>query len=455
MMDSFIDDKAFVQYSSTSAWAFWNRLVLQASHEQACIRHSMAALSSLHEWIEITKRPPWQNYTFTRHYTRAITDINRRQNAAPLDTVFILISCLMFAHCDFLLGATAAGFSHLKAGYRIIDERRNSQVKVSSAIPDLLEPIIKGFLMKSQKYQMLEVQSPRATAQDPRTYTIPELSEKFVDLNDANRHLQKAVYFTIMVVKKNPPHSTQEIQEGRQYVAAWATSFARLKATIDVDSDEHVLKDWQLLLLAHHRMALLMLKALPPENDNTYSRAAADFRIMFAQMRTFLRGGYTVLETVEKSEQILNAHLGFIAPLYFIATLCRVTDIRRKAIEALRDLKVVEAHWNSCVAYAVAKAVVDIEELFINQSGRRLCLKVDSVDRMRDGQLEMIYHEMTEDGGHGGSLTTIITEPCCHHDATMMWVSTQKAHRLSGFACVNTILNSRCLALCVCMVIKR
>lgn len=424
MMDSFVDDKVLVQHSSNSAWNFWNRLVFQASQDQPCVRHSLAALSSLHEWIELTKRTPWQNYTFTLYYTKAITEINQSQGSLPLDIV--LISCLLFAHCDFLMGESAAGLTHLKSGYRIIAENRKRQVQISPEVVEFIEPIIGGFLAKSEAYALREEatepvsEAPVTTA---ATYALPNMPERFEDLAQANKYLQQAVYLVLLLELGKPHHSTPMIPGVRKYVADWAKSFGRWKAASSLETEDPLLKDWQLLLLAHHRMALLMLKTLPPDNDCAYSRAAADFRIMFAQMRTFLRSGYTSMEKGRDSDLVLKAHLGFISPLYFIATLCRVRDIRRQALEALHELEVVEAHWNSCVAYAVAKTVIEIEETYNESSMKVQRINVDSVDRSKDGKLEIRYHKIPGNGTHGDTVTRKIHEPCCHHEATMMWVS--------------------------------
>ncbi|ETI24156.1 hypothetical protein G647_03525 [Cladophialophora carrionii CBS 160.54] len=422
MMDSFVDDKALVLSSSNSAWNFWSTLVIQASREQACVRYSLVALSSLHESIELTKRAPWQNHTFTLYYTKAITEINQSQNSLPLD--IILISCLLFAHCDFLMGASAAGLTHLKSGHRIIKETRKRQIEISPEVADLVEPIMHGFLAKTEAYALREQATEPSTAgpvTTAATYSLPDMPEKFEDLAHANKHLQQAVYLVLLLERGKPHHSTPMVPGVRKYVAEWSKAFGRWRAEASLDRDDPILKDWQLLLLAHHRMAFLVMKTFPPENDNAYIRAAADFRIMFAQLRTFLRSGHTTMDKSRDSDIVLKAHLGFISPLYFIATTCRVRDVRRNALEALQELKVVEAHWNSCVAYAVAKTVVEIEESCSQSSMKVQRIKVDSVDRCKDGTLEIRYHQIPGNGNHGDTVTRRITEPCCHHEATMTW----------------------------------
>lgn len=379
----------------------------------------MAALSSLHEWIELTKRTPWQNYTFTYHYTKAITEINQSQSTLPLEV--ILISCLLFAHCDFLMGASASGLSHLKSGNRIITENRKRGAQIIPEIVDFIEPIIHGFMVKSETYQMKEETGPRAQLTEQATYALPEMPDIFSDLTQANKHLQEAVYWVLLLELGKPHHLSTMTPGVRKYVAEWATAFGRWKASLE--NEDPLLKDWQLLLLSHHRMALLILKTLPPECDNNYSRASADFRIMFAQLRTFLRSGHASLDDTESSKLVLKKHLGLITPLFFIATQCRVRDIRQNALEALKDLDVVEGHWNSCVAYAVAKAVIEIEDTNdYTAAARASRIKVDSVDRSRDGQLFMKYHKVPGIGSSDDISVHLITEPVCHHAETMQWV---------------------------------
>ncbi|KIW12200.1 hypothetical protein PV08_09476 [Exophiala spinifera] len=422
MMDSIIDDKSMVNQINMQAWTFWNRLVIQASETNACIRHSLAAISSLHEWLEFTKRTPWQNQSFTLHYTKAIAEINQDHGKLPLE--IILVACVLFAHCDFLMGASAAGLTHLKSGQKIILESKTKQAHLSPEVRQLIEPVIEGFILKSANYRLTETSSVEKGTNAGTTYSLPEMPKVFRDLDQSNKFLQQALYWVLLLELGQPNHLSSMAPGVRKYVADWATSFGQWKVTYELD--DPVLKDWQLLLLAHHRMALLILKSLPPENDKIYSRAAADFRIMFVQIRTFLRGGYTELLHEEHNDDlVLKVHLGFIAPLFFLATECRARDLRHSALDALRDLKVVEGHWNSCVAYAIAKTATELDEKASQGNpGKTVRIKLDSVDRWKDGTMTLKYYKV----GLGNVVTgeaelEAITEPACHDEVNMQWVS--------------------------------
>ena len=326
------------------------------------------------------------------------------------------------------MGASASGLTHLKSGHRIIEEDRKKQAAIAPEVTDYIEPIVRGFLAKSEAYALHEeptypADSTGIPVSTSRTaYTVPSMPNRFTSLAHANKHLKQAVYLVLLLELGSPHHSTAMIPSVRKYVLDWFDAFRRWKVGASFDMEEPLSKDWQLLLLAHHRMALIILRTLPPENDSNYTRAAADFRIMFAQMRTFLRSGYTAMEEGKEADLILKTHLGFISPLYFIATLCRVHEIRDGALEALLELKVVEGHWNSCVAYAVAKTVVEIEEEYEVKEIKVRRVKVDSVDRLEGGKLELRYHKIPGEGTHADTVTRLIAEPCCHHETAMMWV---------------------------------
>lgn len=456
MMDSIIDDKSTADQINTQAWTFWNRLVIQASETNGCIRHSLAAISSLHEWLEFTKRTPWQNHSFTLHYTRAITEINQNHGKLPLE--IILVACVLFAHCDFLMGASAAGLTHLKSGQKIILESKKRQAQLSPEVRQLIQPVIEGFILKSANYRLTETSNVETGTNGGTTYSLPEMPKVFRDLDQANKFLQQALYWVLLLELGQPNHLSSMAPGVRRYVADWATSFGQWKVTYELD--DPLLKDWQLLLLAHHRMALLILKSLPPENDKSYSRAAADFRIMFVQLRTFLRGGYTDLVPKHSDDLILKVHVGFIAPLFFLATECRARDLRHHALDALRDLKVVEGHWNSCVAYAIAKTATEIDEN-ANQAtpGKTVRVKLDSVDRWKDGTMTLKYYKVVDNVVAGEAELETITEPACHHEVNMQWVGcvqlsidlllltlTPAFQAACGACCSVTRLSSSCQA---------
>lgn len=422
VLDSFLVDKAMVRYSTDQAWTFWNKLVIQTSETQACIRHSIAALGSLHEWNELSRRTPWQNTAFTCNYTKAITEINSTQANLPVEIV--LISCILFAHCEFLMGASAAGLLHLKSGYRIITEHKKKQFPLSSEVTHQIEPIMKGLISKADYYMLEEEISEENNGTEETTYVSPEMIPSFQDLVQANKYVERALYWVILLDLGQPHYLLQKASAIRKYVHDWATAFGRWKASLSNDDAELEVKDWQLLLLSHHRMALLLLRSLPPENDKTYGRAASDFRIMFAQLRTFLRSGHPCIEQADESNALLKMHLGYIAPLFFIAAQCRAGDIRRSALEALKDLKVAEGRWNSCVAYTIAKAVMEIEESLTETSPARLTrIKIECVDRQDDGSLLIEYHKVPARGTPDDIGSMRITAKCCYNEADMKWVS--------------------------------
>jgi hypothetical protein len=318
------------------------------------------------------------------------------------------------------MGASAAGLTHLKSGYRIISETKRRNETISREISELIEPIMSGFIAKSNNYKLEEtdIDSDR---REETTYNLPQMPDVFHNLIQANQHLQEAVYWGILLELGQPRHLITMAPGVRKYVMDWTAAFGRWKAKYE--KDDPVMKDWQLLLLAHHRMALLILRTLPPESDKMYGRAAADFRIMFAQLRTFLRSRSTELQQDNKSELLLKVHLGFIFPLFFIATQCRVNDIRHKALEALKYLKIIEGHWNSCVAYAIARKAVDLEAQYAESSPHRPTrIKLESVDRDSTGSLVMRYHTVCGTLASDEVATRTIEETVCDQPISMQWV---------------------------------
>ncbi|KAK5058831.1 hypothetical protein LTR84_011095 [Exophiala bonariae] len=420
MIDSFVADKTTAMYSAAQAWTFWNKLVIQTSETHPCIRYSIVALGSLHEWNELSRRTPWQNTTFTCNYTKAITEIN--SSHTPLPVEILLISCILFAHCEYLMGASAAGLVHLKSGYRIISEHKKKQLPLSAEVSDQIEPIMRCLIAKAEYYKLEEEVSTDQSGSEETTYISPEMVHTFRDLTEANKFVEQALYWVLLLDLGQPHYLMSKISVVRKYVNDWATAFGRWKAGQAHDDPE--LKDWQLLLLSHHRMALLLLRSLPPENDKAYGRAASDFRIMFAQLRTFLRSAHPGLEQPHESRELLNMHLGYIAPLFFIATQCRLSDIRRNALDALKGLKVAEGRWNSCVAYTIAKAVIGIEESLADTSPARLTrVKIESVDRSGDGALSIQYYKVPGRGMPDDSGSLRVDVDCCADEAEMKWVS--------------------------------
>lgn len=85
----------------------------------------------------------------------------------------------------------------------------------------------------------------------------------------------------------------------------------------------------------------------------------------------------------ERSPVLVRSSLGWIPPLFMVATKCRASRLRRRALELLHGSRRRERLWNSCIASMLAETIIGIEdnpvgssvsESALPSSEQRVCL---------------------------------------------------------------------------------
>ena len=402
MIESYIDDKLTRLLLSDKAQYLWKNLIPRSARQNPAIRYGLVALSSLHEWSEAKRHAPWQNRTFAKYYSKAIAAVKEmHQNAEP---ELILCACLVFAHRELLIGESnsAEATAHILSGTRIVSSLRASGARVTDVITDSIEPILDCFTAISTAYGFANDFSSPVSCESMMRH-FPVLQNTFSSLTEAADQLQTALYQALVLQNLGQPYDEIMVTATRQFVNDWSIKFDYWR--FRPINEESGSRRWHLLLLAQHRMVQLLLKAMPPEYDLNYCRAATDFRIMFAQIRTFLDTGSYVDAGDEKTTAI-PVHSGFIVPLFFVAVNCRLGEIRQMALNTLRDLRVVEGQWNSCMAHAIACKVVEIEtglndsQNFLVPTFDSMEIRPDSLLGASDGRLKLTYLAKMSRGTH-------------------------------------------------------
>lgn len=103
---NFFRDTTSPQISGFNPRIFWNRLVLQAAHEDAGVRHALIALASTHECFGQKVKPRLEIEEFIlgqynqaiNHHVRAFT-----QSGNPANADAYLVSCILFICIEVIL----------------------------------------------------------------------------------------------------------------------------------------------------------------------------------------------------------------------------------------------------------------------------------------------------------------------------------------------------------------
>ncbi|PYI06691.1 C6 zinc finger domain protein [Aspergillus sclerotiicarbonarius CBS 121057] len=108
----------------------WQKLVLQMSHTEPAVYHSVVALGATHQALEITKKPyfeqgsrnVWYQFALERS-SRAVAFLTqRRMSQDPQLQEVTLVSCLLFLTRELLCGNYDVASQHVLGGLNILKQ---------------------------------------------------------------------------------------------------------------------------------------------------------------------------------------------------------------------------------------------------------------------------------------------------------------------------------------------
>lgn len=111
-------------------------------------------------------------------------------------------------------------------------------------------------------------------------------------------------------------------------------------------------------MLMHQRTLQLMLDVSSEEGEEHYDCRTSDFEFILYEAEEILK----MEKLVNRHDRVFRSTLGVLSPLFLVATKCRVSSVRHRAIKALHASQRRERTWNSCIATMLARHVVSIEE---------------------------------------------------------------------------------------------
>ena len=377
--------RAFDYYRARSAPAlsggvadgFWPDLVVKLSSFQPAVRHSLLALSSLHESAntkdtEIKK----SNWAFAfREYERAIGAVRSLGSGdGEESTAVVLLVCLLFVCIEFLADNETASQLHICQGRGILSELGAASFVSPSMemIKEELVPIYIRLSLSSYTFGSRPAAIPYHLKATASSSAIPG---NFVSLNEARRFLyqiideglrfsidgQSAIFATeVGTAEMQSLLSTQ--QRLLSQLTQWNNAFTilALRAASSTSSDGGSAPEWNLPLLYYHAAVTWVSTALQ-RLDTAYD----DYTTSFASIISMASSIIHARSARQLPSDAFAFEAELIPPLYWTVTKCRHPLLRREALSLLSTEKVVERVenlWEASEAAAIAARVIEIEE---------------------------------------------------------------------------------------------
>lgn len=387
---SFFRERTGPELSGLCDGDFWCKLVLQAAHADAGLRHAVVALAAVHEDFEggdLNGR----NATFAlRQYNLAIgkhLEVLLASNGPTLDEY--LAPCIVFICIELMQHHYGSAVSLVMRAVRMFD-KASIKDQNRSAWP------IKFFqsLLSRLQVQALGLAGPTAVGSivAPQAAQPPSIPKVFSSVAEAAACFEaytniEQLYAAARSDRGNPPgrHASPLMQRSNEqrwveYLEAWTAAFDGLLRNTDYTTltpgEQNVADALQMRCLM--LQVAIGVKVLKPQYLRSGTTMPDDqtlwdgYESNYAQIvelgeRVVRRIAATSTETTGPSstptvKSLFTLELGLVGPLYDTARCCRHPIIRRRAIAVLRTNPCQEGLWDSRLAARVAERVMLLEE---------------------------------------------------------------------------------------------
>ncbi|KIM95570.1 hypothetical protein OIDMADRAFT_33665 [Oidiodendron maius Zn] len=423
--------RTVAQLSGSFDSAFWDQLLLQATHHEPAVWHAVVALGSLHQNFEqrhiSMKRE--DDVFAVKQYVKAIGFVlmpvrDRGKQAADV----ALMTCILFICFEILRGYHSAALSHIDGGVKIVSELLSCQSNTSLSIPAI--PYIPLTLLK-QMFSRLDAQASQISNGRPRhllcanlsttssTYDakIPISFQSFEAASDgldcirtcATQAIQSLPPPSSIADPPLPTHAETKLSldlirnSSAIRLTQWSSAFDGLlddRKNFVSEADRRkiqFLKLHHILTGVNYNIGFVRARS----DEMMWDSYIQEFRAMLGYAKELLN------LTKIRRQPVFMLDTEVILPLFFVAVKCRDGEVRRQAISLLRSQWRQEGVWNSFLAAKVAERVVQIEEGGINGIEviaadvlrRKRVLGVEVKLDLEQRRANLSYVKLKENGG--------------------------------------------------------
>ncbi|KAH7040966.1 uncharacterized protein B0I36DRAFT_311845 [Microdochium trichocladiopsis] len=360
---------------------FWTHLVMQFSHFEPAVRHSLVAISALHDQPTAltTTRPQLADNPFAlHHYNAAIRKLRAMRNE-PL----ALLVCILFTCIEVLQGNKPAASAHCRHGTLILSHVEKTYPWARRYLSPIFRRInIMPFFFGQPDF-------PRMTElDDPIPFS-------FADLSDAQLHLDGIINRAIhllrygMINRPNTPNYASlpipqaildEQLDLMRRLKQWHASFAAMRGN-PASPRTNARTSAHMRFMAGS--ARVWVETTFKDDEMMYDQYIHVFRELVdeatkIELLTMGREDSDASDTDDSSSSSsshsrdsdgatterprFTFEMGYTPGLYFIVLKCRCLATRLRALSLLRTLSVARENlWETAAHYATGKRVIELE----------------------------------------------------------------------------------------------
>ncbi|CAM1501261.1 Fc.00g104230.m01.CDS01 [Cosmosporella sp. VM-42] len=374
--------------------SFWDTLVLRATYSEPAVLHAVLALGSVHRRESIngdgSKRaegvPDAQEQFTLRQYNQAIHQLQPHFSIKNKSSIRVaLITCIVFMCLEFIRGRYELGNKHLKNGMKLLNNITSNSDNATTRISKTSlcqEPtddwLIEAFTRMNLQATLLG-QGSRCLDGIPHEIDSQPLPVIFTSMSQARAssdRLMSRIHYLAEICRQSaassdstshPTHLLDSQQRIQSELELWFRTYVVSRVNMQVDTGIAGIIAYKLLGL-HHIMATIMAHVcLSVDDESCFDSHTDDFVVMIEQsidlVKTIQSTDLSNTPFDHKSDiSPFVADLGWIPPLYYTATKCRIHRIRVQAIKLLGSISSKEGIWDGFLTASIAWEIMLAEE---------------------------------------------------------------------------------------------
>lgn len=384
---------------SYSLKEFCQSLAPQLGHHYPAVRYALLSVaartrSAVFRWDLRRSRAAAMSYKAQSlvYYNAAIQHLTPSPLTSEVPAEVYLVCGLLFAGTEFWPHRHMAPTIHILTAFRLI-------LRGTSMLPEAVKEGMFPFLVHMGRKTLAFADNiPGDCASQIRifvwlTVPPPPVPSIFSSLNEAWSYMDNLLNY----VGAFSYDDLNFTMQARSHALCYASGLrnALLETTSLLHSDDHHHHMQYRALRMHHRTIQVMLDAaiVRPGDESIYDLFTADFEHILYECEQLLQeeqsqrissqqiynqpssSPHSPIPSQEQQpspppssspkSQPWHTTLGLLAPLFFVATRCRIPTIRHRAIKTLHASRRREREWNSCIATMLARFVVRTEHEYM------------------------------------------------------------------------------------------
>lgn len=403
-------ERSMFELVDTGSSDLWDRILMQACEFQGSIRNAVVAIGALSCTLDTSQAEEEQQQlervqnNVERHqfalqkYGYAISRMRRDIEKGQYDLRTTLICCILVVCFELFEGNHNSALIHATSGLALIKERKNSHERECTAgklenfeeslgeifvrldrtaRPFALESLfeVQDNIKDGMEYTSSEVFTSYTEAREAWNWTVNSISQS-TGLSDsrasnvgqriraraASQNLSTGIGEyrddEVDLVFARVCHDQFHLQHELDRLLKWYTSFQPLFRYSRTSEDAHF-RAKTAYLQARHHISFIALTCAQWDDELQYD----SFTPLFQETVELSRDVLIEQKTPTWNRPVFTFNTGVIGFLWVVATKCRDSATRWRAVQVMLEFPSREGRWHSAFVAKGAEAIIGLEEV--------------------------------------------------------------------------------------------